>query len=100
VTSAELHAALLKVAEYFALTGAVLYGRPGSRIGQTESVAHELAHYLFTGPTFENILNDSPPDVTNQHEASALRVEVAALRELGCEVSLKQNQRSRNLLTD
>lgn len=85
----DLLSVLTRLAEHWKLSGLPLYGRPGSRIGFIEALAHEVAHRLFTGPDFERQLMRLSPRASNRHEASALRVEVAALGQLGCKVSLR-----------
>jgi hypothetical protein len=85
----DLRRGLECLADRMGLVGDVTYGRPGSQIAVIESCAHEIAHRLLTGPQFEILLQRLPSAASNRHEASALRVEVAALGLLGCKVSLR-----------
>jgi hypothetical protein len=85
----ELLAAIEHLTKCLDLIGFVLYGRSGNRVGLIEAGAHELSHYIFTGPKFDTQLNDFAPRAANRHEASALRIEVTALQRLDCKISLR-----------
>lgn len=61
-----------------------------------EGYAHELAHRMEAGPGFERVIDAASPDQANQHEAAALRIEVAALSALGIRVSLRRLWRVAN----
>lgn len=84
----DLLAAILHLVESLGLVGAVTYGRRGTKIATIEACAHEISHWVFTGPTFESRLVNMSSRAANRHEASALRVEVAVLDRLGCKVSM------------
>lgn len=60
-------------------------------IALIEGVAHELAHTLEAGRNFEWRLEERNMEgyEANEHEAATLRIEVAALAELGVRVSLR-----------
>ena len=83
----DLLAAILHLAESLGLVGAVTYGRRGTKIATIEACAHEISHWVFTGPAFDSRLVNMSWRAANRHEASALRVEVAVLDRLGCKVS-------------
>jgi len=89
MTSEDILTALGHLAESLDLVGAVTYGRRGSKIATIEAFAHEIAHRVFSGPTFEPLLVKMSPCAANRHEASALRVEIAVLDRLGCRISLR-----------
>lgn len=57
-----------------------------------EAVAHELAHQLDAGRNFEWRIakGNMEGNESNEHEMSTLRIEVAALRQLGVRVSLRR----------
>lgn len=61
-----------------------------------EGCAHELAHALDLGRTFEDLLRKMPDEESNKHEASVLRIEVAALAELGVHLSMRRLRTSAN----
>lgn len=72
-----------------------LLGDPTSHVGdlgEVEGIAHELAHQLEAGRNFEQRLDKKTigDSAANEHEASTLRIEVAALRALGIKVSLRR----------
>lgn len=60
------------------------------RLHIIEGCAHELAHALDLGPDFEMVLDSMTDKVANQHEAAALRIEVAALAKLGIRLSMRR----------
>ena len=84
----DLLAAILHLVESLGLVGAVTYGRRGTKIAAIEAGAHEISHWVFTGPAFDSRLVNMSSRAANRHEASALRVEVAVLDRLGCKVSM------------
>jgi hypothetical protein len=66
------------------------------KLGAVEGIAHELAHHLEAGRNFDHRLDSKNIDepTANKHEASALLIEVTALRELGVRLSLRNLWRS------
>lgn len=67
------------------------FPKSSARRRTIESIAHELAHALCFGQvmstsTFEKKIRQMPNALADQHELTALRVEVAALRQLGVPV--------------
>jgi hypothetical protein len=92
-----LEGALLKVAEDWRLFWinaadykglAVIADYKGLAV--IEGCAHELAHALDLGRTFEDLLQTMPDEESNKHEASVLRIEVAALAALGVRLSMRR----------
>lgn len=81
--------ASVRLTENLDLVGFATYGRRGSEIATVEACLHEIAHHVFTGPKFEQLLLDMSPQAANRHEASALRVESAVLDHFSCEISLR-----------
>ncbi len=76
-----------------------LAGEPTTHQGKlavVEGIAHELAHTLEAGRKFEQRLHRASDSEANRHEASALRIEVAALARLGVRVSLPRLWRDAN----
>lgn len=89
MSAGDLARALLALGDHLRLVGYATYGRRGSAISVAEAVAHELAHYLLAGPDFEHELREMSARASDRHEASAIRVEIAALRRLGLEIPLR-----------
>ena len=83
----DLLVAVLHLADSLDLVGFVIYGRQGTKIATIEACAHEISHWVFTGPAFDSRLVNMSWRAANRQEASALRVEVAVLDRLGCKVS-------------
>jgi hypothetical protein len=89
-----LEEALLRVAEDWGLFWINAADYKGLAV--IEGCAHELAHALDLGPAFENLLQTMPDEKSNKHEASVLRIEVAALAELGVRLSMRRLRTSAN----
>jgi hypothetical protein len=89
-----LEEALLRIAKRWNLfwNNAANY----KELGVIEGCAHELAHALDLGQSFESLIQDMPDKKSNKHEASALRIEIAALAALGVRLSLQRLHASAN----
>lgn len=89
-----LEEALLKIADRWKL----FWVNPAdyARIAAIEGCAHELAHALDLGRSFELSLQEMEAKKANKHEASALRIEIAALAALGIRVSPRRLHASAN----
>lgn len=61
-------------------------------LGLIEGVAHELAHQLEAGRNYEDQLDAANMEnaAANAREAATLRIEVAALAEIGVRLSLRR----------
>jgi hypothetical protein len=89
-----LEEALLKIADRWKLfwVNAADY----KRIAIIEGCAHELAHALDLGRSFEPLIQEMAAKKANKHEASALRIEIVALATLGIRVSPRRLHASAN----
>lgn len=67
-----------------------------AQLGVVEGVAHELAHQLEAGRSFERCLREAWDQAANLHEAATLRIEVASLAAFGVRVSLRRLWRDAN----
>ena len=83
-----LESALLRIAERGRLAGINVSGY--RELGVIEGLSHELAHVLDLGPDFEASIREMGDVQANEHEAAALRVEVAALAALGVRLSARR----------
>lgn len=83
-----LYVAMQHIAKRRNLAGAPTTHR--GKLGFVEGIAHELAHRLEAGRGFELRLRRASDKTANAHEASTLRIEVAALAALGARVSLQR----------
>jgi len=90
-----VYIAMFAIAEQRDLSVVMLMTYQG-KLAVIEGVAHELAHQLEAGRNFEARLRTSSDEEANDHEASALRIEVAALTMLGVRVSLRHLWREAN----
>jgi hypothetical protein len=91
----DVYAAMLVIAEQRALSVVMLATYQG-KLAVIEGVAHEFAHQLEAGRNFDLRLRASSDEEANNHEAAALRIEVAALTMLGVRVSLRPLWREAN----
>ena len=66
------------------------------KLGRIEGCAHELAHALDLGRIFEDLLQTMSAEKSNKHEASVLRIEVAAPATLGVHLSMRRLRASAN----
>jgi len=89
-----LEEALLKIAKSWNLVGT--NAADYKQLALIEGYAHELAHALDLGPSFEHLIEAMPNETANSHEASALRIEIAALTALGVHLSVRRLQASAN----
>jgi Bacterial RNA polymerase, alpha chain C terminal domain len=83
-----LELALIKVAERWQLSW--INVADYEALGIIEGCSHELAHALDLGTDFEDALRDMGGVEANEHEAAALRIEVAALTILGLRLSMRR----------
>jgi predicted nicotinamide N-methyase len=93
-----LVAAMRDIAERRSLVGLATTHR--GQIGAIEGVAHELAHQLEAGRNFERRLREMNDREADEHEASTLRIETAALAALGVRVSIRSLWRDANWRED
>lgn len=89
-----LTVALCAVAEHRGLSAELMTYQ--GKIAVVEGFAHELAHQLEAGRNFEIRIRTSCDPDANEHEASTLRIEIAALAALGVRVSLRRLWRESN----
>ncbi len=85
-----LESALLRLSESQGLVGFNAVGYRDEAVCVIEGIAHELAHVLDLGPDFEVAIGVMEDAEANDHEAAVLRVEVAALAELGVNLSVRR----------
>lgn len=96
MTRRQLLSALRRITVRFGHIAYTAYHHRLSSVVEIESLAHELAHRVVTGPDFVTFLNACPAPVANAHEASALRVEATALHALGIAIDLPSIWRTAN----
>lgn len=84
----DVYVAMLAIAGWRNLSVVMLMTYQG-KLAVVEGVAHEFAHQLEAGRNFDLRLRTSSDEEANDHEAAALRIEVAALAMLGVRVSLR-----------
>jgi len=84
----DVHVAMLAIAERRGLSVVTLMTYQG-KLAVVEGVAHEFALQLEAGRNFDLRLRTASDEEANDHEAAALRIEVAALAMLGVRVSLR-----------
>ena len=89
-----LEEALIKVSEDWSLSW--INAADYKKLGVIEGCAHEIAHVLDLGLAFEDLLQAMPAEESNAHEASVLRIEVAALAALGVHLSMRRLRGSAN----
>lgn len=98
MTFAQLHAALLRLADRFALaTGYGFYDRTHqNRRAEIESVAHELAHGIdlarrpLSSQTIRAVVGELSDQAADRHEMRAQRVEALGLRAFGVRISAQR----------
>jgi hypothetical protein len=83
-----IEASLVSIAQRLDLEG--MNAADYVELGTVEGIAHELSHFLDQGPSFESALRTMGCAEANEHEASSLRIEVAALAALGVRVSMRR----------
>lgn len=90
VSRRALESALLEISERERLAAINAADYQDGTLAAIEGVAHELAHVLDSGPDFEISLEDMEDAQANDREAATLRIEVAALAELGVHLSIRR----------
>ncbi len=85
-----LESALLRLSESRGLVGFNAVGYRDEAVCVIEGIAHELAHVIDLGPDFEVAIRGMGDAEANDHEAAALRIELAALATLGVRLSVRR----------
>jgi len=89
-----LESAIVKVAEDWGLFWINAADYKG--LAAIEGCAHELAHAIDLGLTFQKLLQAMSAEESIKHEASVLRIEVAALAALGVRLSMRRLRKTAN----